>query len=455
MTADAFPRTRRPLPWVLAIFLALLFLEPLDSTTLKISLPFDSTFDRPVVAVMVIVWMWVGGDERTLIGRRRSKLVLVTMFAFFAIAVLSVLADSSRLINLGEFGLSMKKLVLEGSYITVAWFAMTALRPEDLRGICKYLVWLATLMSVGVIIERHTGYNVFYSVSRTILSPIATVAPSPTDIHPTAGVRVAVVGPTIHGLALTTMLTMTMPFAILGALDSPARRQRIGYVVAFCLMIGAAVATAEKTAVLAPVCVVLFMACYRPRQILKLFLPLSVVLLVVIHLAAPGSLGSILNINAGINSASTASRTNDFGSALPDIMAQPVIGRGFGSIDPTVINVWRVFDDEYLDEIIGVGVVGLALYLLMLCAPIVVARKVIRERDPVRGPPALGAAAGCAGFVVINGLFDAQSFVQAPYMFAVIAALCVVSSSRPVAPSLMAAVTEQTGSEKLARAVLA
>jgi hypothetical protein len=455
MTADAFPHTRRPLPWVLAVFMGFLFFEPLDSTTLKINLPFDSTLDRPLIVLMVIIWMWVGGDERTLTGRRRSKLVLLTMFAFLTIAVLSVFAGSDTLVRLGEFGLSMKKIALLVTYMSLSWFAMTALRPEDLRGICKYLVWLAALMSIGVIIERRTGYNVFYALSTTILKPIATVAPSPTDIAPVNGARILVVGPTIHGLALCTMLTMAMPFAIVSALDAKVRRSRIGYIVAFLLMIGAAVATGEKTGVLAPVCVILFIACYRPRQMLKLMLPLSVVLLIVIHLSAPGSLGSILDINAGVNNTSTASRTNDFGSSLPDIMAHPVIGRGFGSIDPTQITTWRVLDDEYLDEVIGVGFVGLALYLLMLCAPVIVARRAIRTRDPVRASPALAGAASCAGFVIINGLFDAQSFVQAPYMFAIIAAICVVTSTTPVPKEVLERLEAQTGSEKLARALVA
>jgi polysaccharide biosynthesis protein PslJ len=452
---DAFPHTRRPLPWLLAAFLAALFFVPLDSTSLKVSLPFDSTIDRALVIVLVLAWMWFGGDERTLIGRRRSKLVLLTTFLFVAIAATSVIADSHRLINLGELSLSEKKLALLCTYVTLSWFAMTALRPEDLRGICRYLVWLAALMSVGVIIERHTGYNVFYSVSRTVLSPIATVGPTPTDIHPTGGTRVAVVGPTVQGLALTTMLVMVMPFAIVAALDARNRKVRFWNAVAFCLMAGAAVATAEKTSIVAPVFVLAFLCFHRPRRMVKLLLPLSVVLIAVIHVAAPGSLGSILDVSAGVGSSSTTSRTNSFGSALPDIMAHPVIGRGFGSLDPTQPEEFRYLDDEYLGELISVGAVGLAAYLLMLIAPILVAGKAIRSRDPARASPALCAAAGCVAYVVVNALFDAQSFVQAPYMFGVMAAICVVTSSTPIEAAVVQAMEARTGSEALARAVAA
>ena len=47
---DAWPRTRRPLPWLFAGFLATIFLVPFDAIHLKVSLPFSSDFDRFFVA---------------------------------------------------------------------------------------------------------------------------------------------------------------------------------------------------------------------------------------------------------------------------------------------------------------------------------------------------------------------------------------------------------------------
>ena len=45
-TRDAFPHTRRPLPWLLAAFLTMLFFVPVDSTEVKIHLPVGSQIDR-------------------------------------------------------------------------------------------------------------------------------------------------------------------------------------------------------------------------------------------------------------------------------------------------------------------------------------------------------------------------------------------------------------------------
>ena len=45
-TEDAWPHTRRPLPWLFALFLAMLYLVPFDSIHLKVSLPVSSDLDR-------------------------------------------------------------------------------------------------------------------------------------------------------------------------------------------------------------------------------------------------------------------------------------------------------------------------------------------------------------------------------------------------------------------------
>ena len=69
----------------------------------------------------------------------------------------------------------------------LGWFALTALRFEDLRGFISYLIGLAVLMSLGMLIERQTGHNIFYNWAHALLKPFATVEPSPTVIHPVWG----------------------------------------------------------------------------------------------------------------------------------------------------------------------------------------------------------------------------------------------------------------------------
>ena len=240
-------------------------------------------------------------------------------------------------------------------------------------------------MAIGMLVERHTGYNVFYNWSATILKPIATVAPSPTDIHPVFGSdgRVTVVGPTLHGLAATTMLV------VVDALRTRAgvRRHLAQNVVAECTRLwadargGGLDRQKDRPA-----------RARRGRHI-------SGVLQ-----AAPGDAPRACRARRARSAwcisprpvrwarssrrprALAAARPNtasgDFSDVAPDMLAHPVIGRGFGTLDSEQSNDFRINDDEYIDEIWEVGIVGLLAYLFMIMAPVIAARRAIRTRDP-------------------------------------------------------------------------
>ena len=112
---DAFPHTRRPLPWVLAAFLAMLFFVPIASTELKVHLPVDSRIDRFAVIGLVLVWLLARGDQRAFLHTRRSKLFASAACVFLALAVASLLLDAGRIVNLGDFQLAEKRFALLGS----------------------------------------------------------------------------------------------------------------------------------------------------------------------------------------------------------------------------------------------------------------------------------------------------------------------------------------------------
>jgi hypothetical protein len=430
---DSFPHTRRPLPWVLAAFLAMLFLVPVDSTELRVHLPVGSQIDRFAIVGLVLAWIVFGGDQRAFLRTRRSKLYVGAACAFLALAVASLVLDAGRIINLGDFTLAEKRFALLGSFLVLSWFTLTALRFEDVRGFATYLIGLATVMAIGMLIERRTGYNVFYNWSAVILKPIATVVHSPTNIHPEVGSdgRVVVVGPTLHGLAATTMLVVVMPFALVRVFDATTRRSWWLNGVALTLMVVAAAATDRKTALLVPVAVVIYLACYRPRQVLRLA-PIGLVVLVgLVHFADPGALGTIFTPTAGFTSSSTTHRTGDFTDVAPDVLAHPLLGRGFGTLNPEQPKQFRINDDEYIDELWEVGAVGLLIYMWMIVAPVFLARRAIRGRDPNVASLALAASAGCIAYFVVNALFDAMSFPQAPYMFFMVAGLATIASAGP------------------------
>jgi hypothetical protein len=429
---DAFPHTRRPLPWFLAGFLAIVFFVPIASAELKLHLPVDSRIDRFAVIVLVLAWLWFGGDQRAFLRTRRSKLYATAAGVFLALAVASLLLDAGRIINLSDFQLAEKSFARLGSFLVVSWFVLTALRFEDVRGFASYLIGLATLVAIGMLVERHTGYNVFYNWTRALLGPIANVEQSPTNIHPGFGTegRVMVVGPTNQPLAATEMLVMMMPLALVRVIDATSRRSWWLNAGAFALMIAGALATDRKTALVVPVAVVLYIALYRPRQMLRLA-PLGLVVLVgIVHFASPGALGTVLAVNQAASSSSTTHRVDDFANVVPDVLAHPVLGRGFGTINTERPSQFRINDDEYIDELWEVGFLGLLAFVWMILAPIVIARSAIKARGPTASL-ALATSAACVAFLFACSLFDALAFPQVPYLFFLVAPLTTIVAAGP------------------------
>jgi hypothetical protein len=440
---DAFPHTRRPLPWCLAAFLTMLFNVPVDATTVNVHLPVGSNIDRFAIVALVVAWFVFRGDQRAFRRTHRSKLFAGSACVFFAVAVASLLLNAHTVIHLNdlnqfslnEFKAAEKRFGLLISFLILAWFTMSALRYEDLKGFATFLTGLASVTSFFVLVERHTGYNVFYIWNTAILKPIATLGPSPTDIHPSidSGGRVNVVGPTLHGLALTTMLMIVMAFPLVRMFDARSRRTRLLNGGALALMLAAAASTDRRTALFVPVAVVVYVVVYRRRFIRKRYLPLALVLLAgFVHFASPGALGVVLNPTGGSGTAlSTAHREGDFAAIQPDIVSHLLLGRGFGTIDPDDPQNFRINDNEYLDEIWEGGVVGIVAYIWMILSAPALARRAIRGDDWERSQLTLAASAGCIAFLVVSGLFDALAFPQAPYLFFVAAALTTVAAAGP------------------------
>lgn len=430
---DAFPHTKRPLPWILAAFATMLFCIPVSAVELKLHLPFDSHVDRFFIIAILFAWVWFGGDQRAFLGTRRSKLYVSAACIYLLVAVASLLFDAPRIANLGDLTLSGKHFAVLGSFLVLSWFTLTALRYEDVRGFTSYLIGLGTMLGLALIVERRTGYNIFYTWSGDLLKPIATVAPSPTDIHPGFGSdgRVIVVGPTYQALAAATMLVVVMPFALVRVLDAKTRRTWWLNAIAFGVMLAGATATDRKTALVVPIVVLVFMTFYRPAKILRLA-PVGLVVLVgVVHVASPGAIGGLIEPSHALYSNSTTHRVNDLEDLTPDFLAHPVLGRGFGTQEPDAPLSFRINDDEYLDEMWQVGMLGLLAYAWMILAPIVASHRAIRTRAPDESSLALAAAGGCVAYLVASALFDALSFVQAPYMFFMVAALATITAAGP------------------------
>ena len=282
---------------------------------------------------------------------------------------------------------------------------------------------------MGVIYQSRSGNNLFFSLSGTLLGSFAQVAAAPTD-----NAKLIISGPTEHGLALASMLTIALPFAVLPLLEARRPSERLKYLVIIGLILAADFSTHEKTGTFAPIAAFLVLAAYK-RQILR-WMPLAIIVLIpVIHFASPGALGGIGEILPTSHSQADYSdgRAYDYPAVAPDILNNLILGRGYGTMNTQNWRIYRILDNQYLGTLFEVGVIGLISYLAIVVFGMVTAHGVIR-RGGVRAPPALAASAGCAAFGLLSATYDAAAFPQAVYSFLFVAALVAVVASKKARP---------------------
>jgi hypothetical protein len=415
------------MPWLLAGFLVMVFVLPFDGIVFKVHLPFDAKPDRLALASMVVVLMFKAATGARRRARRLTALER-TVLIFVGVAVFSLILNIDRIYQLNQFNFAEKRLSTLLAYIAFFFIVVRTVRPTEMGAYARLILVLTCATALGTLYEAHSGNNLFYVWSAKLLRPIASVLTSPTQIHPKFGERPTVVGPTDHGLALTSMLTIALPFAVLPLLEAKKMGTRLAYIVVIGLILAAELATARKTALVAPIAMFIVLMVYR-RQLLR-WGPVALVALVpVIHFASPGALGTVSNITANARSSdSTAGRVNDYSAVTPDILSNLALGRGYGTLDPDNWRWYRILDNEYLDELFQTGFVGLFAYLAVILVALGTAHRVIKAGG-VRAPPVLAAAAGCAAYGVVSATFDALSFPQAPYTFLFAAGLIAVAAN--------------------------
>jgi O-antigen ligase len=433
---DSWPRTRRPLPWLFAFFLASVFLIPVDGVHLKVNLPFSSDYGRFLVLLIALVWL--GG---VMLARRSDRIRLrprywaAALIAFLVIAVLSLVVNYERIATLGEFSVAEKKLfVLLGLLALFAIFAVS-LRVTELRAFGVLLVILATMTSLGTIYEQKSGENIFYSTSASVLAPIASVEAAPTEGEKTG--RPMIAGPTRHALSLDSLLGMAVPFAVAFAAFSRSMRKRLLWGLLACIIVSGALVTQRRSGVVVPAFAVLAIFAMRPRKFLPL-VPWALAAAVIALAISGGEISALSQLTSGGDKASTEGRTADYEAVVPDVLSHPALGRGYGTHNSIQHDTYRIFDNGYLDLIFEVGLIGLLTWLAMILLPVFQARHAARSNNLLRAPPALAASAGLLAFGLAGALYDVLSFPQAPYLFAFLAAMCTCAASvERVAPSIV------------------
>jgi O-antigen ligase len=218
------------------------------------------------------------------------------------------------------------------------------------------------------------------------------------------------------------------------------------------------VASTRKTSLLVPAGAIVLLALYRPRAVGRSLAALVLVLGVLVHVASPGALGSVVEqLEPGhfSNVLSTTDRTARYDAVAPDVLRHLLLGRGFQSYDP---HKYRILDNEYLGLLITTGAVGVLAYVAIFAAIMGLAHAAIKDpahppdrtlpdayayADARRSSLALAAFASVGTVALASVLFDALSFPHVPYLLFFVAALIIALRERlpppPARPRVRAA----------------
>jgi hypothetical protein len=430
---DDWPGTSRVMPWMVAGFMALLWLVPFNTIELTASLPFDLKLDRLVLPLIVGVWILaliVGGSAAP---RLRMTWIHAGVALFVAVACIGVALNAQALNQTLEFDLAIKKLTLLCSFVALFLVVASSVRHSEVPAFFKYTLGLAVLCALGTIIEYRFQWNIFYELSEKLLPGTFRVGAAESGSVDSIGRRLTR-GPAEHPLEAVAMLSMALPIALVWMMHAKERRDRILYGLAACILLAAAISTYRKSALIAPVAVCLTLAYFRRRDLLKLS-PLAVISLFVIPFMSPGAFGAIVSqLNGSRLGVGTVSdRAADYDAVRPDIWAHVAFGRGYGTYDHVT---YRILDSEILGRLVETGVLGLVSFLLMIVSIIVAARPLLRSRHAFFGSPALAVAAAAVAFLVASFLFDVMAFPHTPYILLSLAGLLAVILGRPDEPPL-------------------
>ena len=284
------------------------------------------------------------------------------------------------------------------------------------------LVVGGAVLSFFALVEFNTGYNVFDHLGR--LFPLLRIENTGFHTVEVRGGKARVYGSGQHPIAYGAFLLMLMPFGIYLARRSG---KRVWWCIAGLLVLGT-LTTISRTSIIMLLVVVFIYARLFPRATKRL-LPLIVPAILVIHLALPGSLGTMWTSffpHGGLvkqqeqgRGTGGSGRVADLGPGLSEAAQTPFLGQGYGTrvVDQGPLLNAPILDDQWLGTLLETGILGLLAWMWLFVS--FTRRMLRRAREDIDSPDAwlyVAFGAAIASFAVGMLFYDAFSFIQVTFL---------------------------------------
>ena len=428
--------SRPSVPWqhVLGALLIVILFIPIRRYRLPGDLPFQLEPYRLLVALILAGWgASLLADAR--VGLRRSGLE-GPIAAIVLTTVASIVANPGRVGPLESN--VVKALTFFLSFVLVFYFVVSVARTRAIIDVAvKTLVAGGAVVALLAIVEARTGFTPFGKFDA--LFPFLEPEPAFETIE--RGGRLRASGPAEHPIALGAALVMLVPLAVY-VVRTAGRKW---WFALAALTIGV-LATVSRTGVLMLLVAGVVFLCLRPRETKRLW-PLLLPLVVAVHFAAPGTLGSLKSAffpeggliaeqQSGAFGCDSAGRIADIGPTLSEVSKRPFLGYGYGTRIVTGPDSNAcVLDDQWLGTLYEVGFLGALAWVGFFIAVLRRFGRAAKEDPSARGWLLTGVAASITAFAVGMATFDALGFVQATFLLFVIVSLgAAVARSPHVVP---------------------
>jgi hypothetical protein len=444
VAVTAVVASKRLLAWhslIATMILVVLFI-PIKRYTLPSSLPFHLEPYRVVVALIAVAWFTsLLIDPRV---RVRATPIDKPLLLFFFAVLGSLLTNAHRVGDLQAEVL--KRLAFFISFFVIVYLMVSLLRRrEHIDFVVKVLVWGGAIVSILALIEARTDYNFFDHLTRFI--PILHIGEVPR--LQARGARLRVYASAQHPIALGAALMMLIPLSVYMVKRTSQRR----YWLAGTLTLLAALSTVSRTAVVMMLVIGFVYLWLRPIETRRLW-PLLVPLLAVVHVALPGTIGSLKGaffpkgglVAEQTNQSIGSGRLATLGPALhSEFRPHPLLGEGFGTRVTTpdevvVVANAPILDDQWLGTLLETGAIGAFMFAWLFVRFVRRAGRAAKEDLSSRGWLLTGTTASVAAYGVGMFTYDAFAFIQVTFLLFFFlglgcAALRLQPQARPAAQS--------------------
>lgn len=404
---------------VTSLMVIVLFV-PIRRYTLPGSLPFQLEPYR--VITMFIAAGWVASllvDPRV---RLRRTCFDAPLAAVAASMLISDAMNGPRIHQLGVQSEVLKKLTFFASFFAIAYVIPSVIKKRaDIDRVVNVLAAGGAALAVFALYESWTHHNVFNDLARYIpLLKLDQLPYSLVSVQNDRGGQVRAYGPAQSPIAFGALFVMLLP---LGIYAYQRARRRLWGVVALLILLGA-IATVSRTPILMLVVTTIVYWRFRGTQVKRLW-PAVLPLLIAVHFALPGTIGSIKSAffpKGGIIAEQQAGagtygsgRLADLVPGLHDAETHLTLGQGFGTrlTDRSSEKVNApILDDQWLGTLLETGVFGVAAWVWFFSSFYRRMLRAAQADDTSRAWLFAGLGAAMLAFALSLATYDTFSFIQ-------------------------------------------